>query len=494
MSNQILKQGFVSPFIQFIIGNQIIDTIPPRYFMSFHQERSVEKACSFELTLIYVPGNASESIADVMHQVLLTAKGQEVTYRYGYKTRSGVKYQDNMYTGIFTNYTEQLNDVYLTYVISGVASNVQDTQPKVCVSGFLNSLKQEGNKYMYQPSELVEKLVRGRGSEARNTGIYEYFRDFSINIKKEDEKIPIDNINVQDGALHDVFCGKRNSKGETLPVGFVALSYKEYKPQQDISNGLLSSRATAYSIANAYASSSLPANVHAEGKAAKDNLEKMPFVCFFDNVLDGGKKGSFNYLPKFGGEATKTYTYDFGNSVLESDVLSFNADFEGVKAIASINSLKNVTSDIDADGESIRSNYNAMLAEGFVIPSYNTPSGFNEAAFLSESVLADVLNYPFNATMTIIGETECSKLLDTIQVNVFVNGVPHPSLTGKYTILGIEDSLSDSGFTTTFKLVRDTKATSQDKYAQYQNNFYDGTNAQKNQDEYKSNDFTRTYD
>jgi hypothetical protein len=57
--------------------------------------------------------------------------------------------------------------------------------------------------------------------------------------------------------------------------------------------------------------------------------------------------------------------------------------------------------------------------------------------------------------MTVIGQTQCSQLLDKIQVNIMFNGVPHPGLSGRYVILEITDDLSDSGFTTTFKLLRD---------------------------------------
>ena len=62
--------------------------------------------------------------------------------------------------------------------------------------------------------------------------------------------------------------------------------------------------------------------------------------------------------------------------------------------------------------------------------------------------------------MTVLGQIEPNQLLDSITVNVMVNGVRHDVMSGKYTILGIEDDLSDSGFTTTFRLLKDTWAVS----------------------------------
>ena len=62
--------------------------------------------------------------------------------------------------------------------------------------------------------------------------------------------------------------------------------------------------------------------------------------------------------------------------------------------------------------------------------------------------------YPFEASMTIIGQIVPSQLLDIIQVVVLLNGTEVPVLTGKYQILEIIDSVSSSGFHTTFKMRR----------------------------------------
>ena len=56
--------------------------------------------------------------------------------------------------------------------------------------------------------------------------------------------------------------------------------------------------------------------------------------------------------------------------------------------------------------------------------------------------------------MTVVGQTDCNQLMDKITVNVFVNGLEHLGLSGQYVIMGIEDDLSDSGFTTKFDLTK----------------------------------------
>jgi hypothetical protein len=69
-------------------------------------------------------------------------------------------------------------------------------------------------------------------------------------------------------------------------------------------------------------------------------------------------------------------------------------------------------------------------------------------------MLAEALHFPFEADMTIVGQTDCNELMDTIEVLVYVNGSKHILFSGKYIITDISDELSENGFTTTFKLLK----------------------------------------
>lgn len=86
--------------------------------------------------------------------------------------------------------------------------------------------------------------------------------------------------------------------------------------------------------------------------------------------------------------------------------------------------------------------------------TFETLSGFDESAFVTSSMLAKALHFPFEAEMTIVGQTDCNKLMDTIEVLVYVNGAKHELFSGKYVITDITDNLSQDGFTTTFKLLK----------------------------------------
>lgn len=483
--NDILNRGFVSPYIDFVFGTgNRIDTFPPRYFVSFKQTRTTSKACSFTLTLSYAPGNFNETTANIIHNVLLTAVQLPVIYRYGYRTPGGGLQLQNKgaryYTGIFVQYNESLqSDGTLVYTITGVARAVENTGTIYNVVRFLSMFSAP----MMQPSKIVD-LLTDPDYRFNDTGIGEVFENYKRNIDMSDEEVPFSDIRkkISSGTIHDLFIGKTNITDTTYPNGIVSLSYKILGDQDILSSGLLSEDTLTsaieytpeyisrrgvedYLIRN-YASSSAGSDYEKavlasiKRKRAYNEyarVKKMPYVCFFDNVVDditSTGNGTFNYLPKMGRQITNIFNYNYGNCFLDSDVISFDATYDGAKAIASVSSLSNVASNIDPNGQQLSSSHIVGQPDGFQRNTFSTLSGFDESAFLTDTTLADALNYAFNATMTVVGQTECNDLMDTIRVNVFVNGVEHPGMSGDYSIIGIEDSLSDSGFTTTFELVK----------------------------------------
>jgi len=109
---------------------------------------------------------------------------------------------------------------------------------------------------------------------------------------------------------------------------------------------------------------------------------------------------------------------------------------------------------IDADGNNIGQSNSVTNVLSLGRNTYPTLSGFREDRFLSQKDLTDCLIYPMTASMTILGQIEPNDLLQVIEVNVFINGKKHPSLSGEYSITSVIDNLSSNGFTTTFELIR----------------------------------------
>ena len=456
--NNILNRGFVHPYIVFQFAAGIIDTEPPRYFASFKQNRSVEQACTFTLTINYVPTNEGE--ADTIHNLILASVNKPVYYQYGYVTPGGgLVVQNNLYTGLFTNYDETLGEGYCTYTISGIARSIEITSPKVNVTSFMNELKAQGGSI--QPSMVARRLIE----EDETSGIKELFEQFDINIDHSDVEVDVESFNITGNTVHDVFFG--TVVGENvLPNGLVNLSHADYTPEEMINSGLLSEQDTMllgqYDIKVHYGISSQITSEEEQAARSLEYLRKCPFVCYFDNVVDvhgDTLKGSFYYKPMKTMQPTNIFEYHYGNNFLDSDVLAFNAHVDCTVAMGNIKSLEGVSSGIDPNGNTQGSNLNTVSKEGFNPITFPTLSGFDESAFVTSSMLAKALQFPFEADMTIIGQTDCNKLMDTIEVLVYVNGARHPLFSGKYIILEITDELSDAGFTTQFKLLKEVSDT-----------------------------------
>lgn len=467
--NSILKQGFVSPWIHFefesgdALGNYI-DTIPPRYFVSFNQVRTVKEACSFTLTVMYAPGNFGEGTASLMHQLLLSNANTRVKYEYGYKIPGGGHIpQGQTYVGIFTKYTETINEGYLTYTITGISRAVDISTPEVSVSDyFADLIRTRGADGTRKPSTVICSLLRGGGDPK----IKEFFNGFDwSDIDCSDEEITNSSfqhfVNQQNISIHDLIMGQSKADGTQIVTGIANLGYKNYTPNQAISAGLISSSNVNMRMLNQYFLKTrygISSQITAQEQSAYntyENVAKMKYIAFFDNLANmEGKYGSFHYVPQSGRDTNNIFVYNYGNNFIDSDVISFSCDVDWTAALASYPAVANTRVCIDAKGNNVGSNYVTDVIPGFNKTVFNTPSGFDTSAFITETTLARALNFPFSATMTVVGQTDCNQLMDKITVNVFVNGLEHLGLSGQYVIMGIEDDLSDSGFTTKFELTK----------------------------------------
>lgn len=468
--NDILNRGFVSPYIKFNFLRGSIETTPHAHFVSLTHNRSVEQASTFELTLIYVPGTHGETYAEDMHQLLLTSVNHPVTFHYGYITPDGgLQLQEDVwYRGIYTQYTENLgNDGTLTYTISGVAESVSIDTPKVEIENYLNSLKRQatGAFAKRKPSLIVKHLIT---QEETMCNMKKYFDGYEIIIDPSDEDVDVQSINIKDGTLREVLCGSYKSDGTTNVKGFANHSYINLDKDTALQYGIITER--DISLAESYQNKG--SNTYSRNQRTQDeekaanlisNLKTMPFVCYFDDVVTAegsASKGKFYYIPKYTKQYASEYIYNFGNNFIDSDVLSFSVNNDCIVAMASVGSLNSISSGIGNTGESIAASHNVLQQTSFSVNSFNTITGFDESRFLTQTALSNALNFPFTATMTVVGQTKLNHLMDKIRVTIMFNGSINELLTGDYIIMGITDELSDSGYTTTFDLQKDIGAES----------------------------------
>ena len=493
----MLENGFISPYIQFIFDADnariTIDSEPPTFFMAMDQVRTVDKACTFKLTLMYPVGNFGESSATILHSILLGAKGKRVEYRYGYIKPGGIPvFQNATYTGIFTTYDETLNDGYLTYVISGISKASETSSNIVKVSNLINGLKgATGNSNAwFKPSMLIDYLTSATGHYMFNVSIAElcsstkrFFDDYSLQIDRYDTAVHIDSYNVPDGSLIDVLRGHAEPDGSLSSNGIASYGYVDASSLAESNGELTHSQIQQYN--NAYDTlvshgDSMNPIIQNVGNVLSKYISK--YTCFFDSVVTDGKKGgTFYYAPVKGRETSSVFTYNYGNKFIDSDVLSINASYDCAPALALVGSTKEISSGIDLEGNNVGSNFNSSQIGGFSKSKYNSLSGFESEQTLTNDRISRVLNFPINISMTIMGQTEnINRLLDRITLNVFVNGVQHPVLTGKYIITGIEDKINATeGFITSFELTKYTgnEEVAHDKFDNFVSNSSDTVKA-----------------
>ena len=448
----ILSGGFCTPFFIMNFANGSIDTIPPKYFSSFSQTRTCDDACEFQLTITYIPDTFDVGRPEIIHQLLLTSVNQDVMYKYGYYDSNGnIHEQDQWYKGMFTTYSESVEDGVLQYTISGVSAATQLSTQEIHIT--------ETKSCWLKPSSKFASLWDTHSS---------IMKHWDRDVDYSDEYVK--SFDAFSGPLLDYVRGKVQSDGTTIG-GLVSLSHKNTSLDSLLSMGYITESDVRTYENSKYSLSSYGATGDTRFQIQStvnniNNLMVRKFICYIDNCFTGGiggtdKYGTIHYKCLDIANVTDTYVYEYGNNIKNSQVLNFSCTYDGSVAMANVPATSRTSSDIDVDGNNIGSSNTATCSTGFGRNSYPTKSGFNEEVWLSNTTLLNSMIYPFEAELQILGQLTCSHLLDVIRVVVIINGTEHPVLSGTYTIKSITDELSESGFTTTLGLLRQTDDLSQ---------------------------------
>lgn len=448
MSNaphEILRYGIATPFVIFNFegGHSIEPSNIPRYFVSLEHDRTCTKACTFKLTIIYAPDTFSSGDPLRIDNLLVNSVRQQISYQYGYYDYFGVRHtQQQLYVGqIYTyNSNADISNGTITYTIEGTSHVAQLTEKLGEIRGTTDARK---------PSIYLETKIKHSTDEGF-AWLYQYY-DYKID--RTDMPVPIPNLGKH--PVLDLIMGKANNveknNGNIARVG--GLVQHSIAP---LTNSMEQLHNIGKITDAAYDWYQRDASKTQAQKFARQMQIKLgtPFISYIDDVATSNKFGTLYYVPKTGTETNNVFHFDYGNHFRESDVLSFSVTLDGSVALAAASASENVTSSVDAEGNPVGSSYAISSINNLARNTYPTLSGFNEELFLSQKELSELMLYPFEATMTVLGQIKVSQLLDIIYVVVTINGTDVQPLTGKYQIIEINDSVSESGFTTTFKLVR----------------------------------------
>lgn len=448
--NNILKLGVVTPFVLFNFATGSIEaTIKPKYFVSLEHNRTCTKACTFKLNVKYVPDTFSPGTPTVIDNMLITSVRQRVTYCYGYyDCYGGIHLQQQQYVGQVYTYSSNTNIASGTvdYTIEGTSYVAELANEYDVIRG-----KTDADLLIRPSTHFRTKLLLG----VRNGkgGFYELGKCYKMVIDGTDYPISIPNLGRQ--PVLDLIMGKSNNittnKGVNKRVGGL-VDYSYAKKAHSIE---------AWYKAGGISQTDYDAFKYSRGEtynAIKTNLEnelKIPFMCYIDDICDDPNKyGTLYYVPGNKNETNDVFVFRYGNNEKNSDVLNFSVSYDGSVPLAAAPASDVVQASADADGNVIGQSIAINTVNNLNRNTYPTKSGFDESLFLSEKELSKLMLYPFEASMTVIGQIVPSQLLDIIQVVVLLNGTEVPVLTGKYQILEIIDDISSSGFHTTFKMRR----------------------------------------
>lgn len=459
--NNILKQGVVTPFVVFTFPTGFTiesSTSIPRYFVSLSHNRTCKKACTFKLTVTYVPDTFKYGEPYLLDQQILSSTGGKVVYCYGYYDRFGRRHmQQCSYVGQVFTYSSDIDIINgtINYTIEGTASAADLSNSMARIDATANPVK---------PSQHLLDLVN-----KADTGGFRDLRDFyeidANDHRDEDVYIP----NFDSAPVLDLIMGTvTENKSNGLPVrkgGLVQLSNgPEMSPTEAASLGIISSdnydlmhNTGSYTV-NSAGDALLEKTQWRQRKKQVTGLLKYPFICYIDDTeTTSGKLGTLKYVCRTtysNSNAPDNYVYCIGNNQRDSDVLSFSVNYDGAVARAGALATGKTVSGIDANGNGIGQTWATTQTKSLGKNTFDSMNGIEQNLLISLKEISDIMIYPYEATLQIVGQTVKNELLDVIHITVLLNGTVHQTLTGNYQILEINDEISSSGFTTEFRLVR----------------------------------------
>lgn len=449
--HEILRYGLATPFVQFNFATgETIEAKPhPKHFVSLEHDRTCTKACTFKLTVIYVPDTFSPGEPTKIDAMLINSVRQRVTYQYGYYDYLGARHvQQQEYVGQVYTYNSDTNiaNGTITYTIEGTSHVAQITNMYAEIKGQTEPI---------QPSVYLHNCFSQ--SKGNSDGFAVLKNTYNItDWSHTDMKVPIPNIGR--APVMDLILGTSNNitknNGNIAKVG--GLVNYSVAPLQKTMEEFHNAGYINQTTYDAYQKGGL------SPEQSKNMLDQTriklgtPFICYIDDISVGGKYGTFHYVPKtrYTNKSDATFYFDYGNHFRDSDVLSFSVDYDGSVALAAASATDDVKASVDAEGNPVGASNDFGKTNNLSSNTVPTMAGFKEGMFTSIKDLSNLMVYQFEATMTVMGQIQPNQLLDIIYVVVSLNGANVPHLTGEYQILEVTDSISESGFTTTFRLVR----------------------------------------
>lgn len=360
----------------------------PKYFISLSHERIINKAATISFTLSFAPHNTMEFEDADALEMMISSKMGLCTIEYGWTIND-----TNKYWVMLTTYTITFNNGVITYTFKGI------TQSALFNDSLIHITYDTTTGNVSDFLEYLKKQIEYYTNERYTLNISKCTRNF---------KLPDYEIDISDYSVMGVL--------NTLVNSFLGLD-------EDTTNKYLC--------------------VIVDDKITNDidsNVSEI-YIKLCDVYKD---------------EVNAHYSFAWNDP--NGGVIDFNVTYDGAVAMNMVRADASNSENFNYETSVIMSNGapQTITTKGLATSKdkymLSELSQINHIENYSKYYWAQKSNYPYDATLTVLGNTDASvEITDKIHVDVLLGLTKHHT-SGTYFVTKIIDTISGNGFTTQYSM------------------------------------------
>lgn len=497
-----MAKWLATPFVTFTIGESggftftTLGVGSRKIITAVNITQLSKTTIKYELSLDYYPetfsGGAPNQIELQFVRAMSDEKVRKTYLQFGYVSNSPYTSggeRSPRYEGLITNLTSKVDENHITYNITGYGCDV-------AINYFVTIDDEIGRTFNKDTKikDYVKEVLLNNGSFSCNGTSFK----FNIDI---DDSFPnctlldlfvFNNYHFDTGtswidtAMTASASGATTAAKASLSEEAIELLWNERRealsnfktltnyltnnPMVQFSNSTNTNEdpeSKQYSALDAVELINRIVNICTKGTATN-------YQCYIDPFAENGYDGIIRIINISASKGNSKRIFYYGkwdSGVLSTvpKVVSWSCDYNATaimfggktaKSSAEANELyANLNTDVEIALDTFGvPDYSLTSSQTDGVPSVGEKTAFmqNKQYFSELAALQRVFNYPYEATLTVLGMPDAVQIAkDTIEVYVFVNGAPHHT-SGTYLITGYSHQIVSGSniFDTTFKLLR----------------------------------------
>lgn len=409
----------------------------PDYFISLTHTKYTDAANKMSISLTYCPRAGQNP--NELEDYIVASKG-ECFVTYGDFGENCETYKGLVYT-----YTVEFSEGFLTYNLSLISSLASYTYGQYPGAEFSVKNGDTIKDVEDEIKRIVKVYLSSSGSEFKS---YIYMNSLSVDFS---DKITFTSVSFPSG--NPIFAIR--SAVSQLKVR--KLWNSEVKDLiSEIKNDITNKRPLGQVLPSSgfIGMTDTSGGYDSEDKfTSKYDGVDHSLDYYVSLVVDDSGKGSGKiYVVLVEGQVEESYTFNWGTR--DGEVLSWSPEFDGSYSIYG-SSGKQLFGTCLSQNEVGEYGYTTFTYDFNNIVNNQVAAGIIEQAenlAINQSEIDR--HYEYKATLTVLGKTKMMSLgQSVIEVNPIIAGVSHHT-AGQYVVIGVEDSVSSEGFTTTYTLYK----------------------------------------